>query len=176
MLFSIFFFTLAAFVCGVPTSLRATLADDLVSSITVTMTLDSLVTNLATACKAYPSMFLMVAVSNSRLVEITLDRVAMSAGVNGTEYLSFDHTFEDPVVVPILGTADSGDIADVQLTQGGLNTVVSLSSASSLDLLNLDVDMRVATIGGKLGIPSNETGLTESNVPATFDTPFNKEA
>ncbi|KAK0220321.1 hypothetical protein IW262DRAFT_1461587 [Armillaria fumosa] len=157
MLFSIFFFTLAAFVCAAPTSLRATLADsDLVSGITVTMTLDSLVTNLATVS---------FNVSNSQLVEISLDRVAMSAGVDGTEYLSFDHTFEDPLVVPILGTADSGDIADVQLTQGGLGTLPILSS-KSLDLLNLDVDMRVATINGKLGITSNETGLTESDVPA----------
>ncbi|KAK0470496.1 hypothetical protein IW261DRAFT_1573117 [Armillaria novae-zelandiae] len=90
----------------------------------------------------------------------------MSAGVDGAEYLSFDHSFEDPVVVPILGTADSGDIADVQLTEGGLSTLTILSSAS-LDLLNLDVDMRVATVGGKLGIASNETGLTQSNVPAT---------
>lgn len=105
----------------------------------------------------------------------------MSAGVNGTEYLSFNHTFEDPVVVPILGTADSGDIADVQLTQGGLKTLNIVSRG--LDLLNLDVDMRyayflcrhdkridrrffrVATINGKLGITSNETGLTQRNVP-----------
>ncbi|KAK0494586.1 hypothetical protein EDD18DRAFT_1175235 [Armillaria luteobubalina] len=96
----------------------------------------------------------------------------MSAGVNGTEYLSFDHTFEDPVVVPILGTADSGAIADVQLTQGGPGTLTILLS-KSLDLLNLDVDMRVATINGQLGITSNETGLTQSDVPAIFNTPFN---
>ncbi|KAK0495815.1 hypothetical protein EDD18DRAFT_1167509 [Armillaria luteobubalina] len=167
MLFSIFFFTLASFVCGTPTSLRATLTDsDLVSGITVTMTLDSLVTNLATVS---------FNASNSQLVEISLDRVAMSAGVDGTEYLTFDHTFEDPVVVPILGTADSGDISNVQLTQGGLGTI-TISSSKSLDLLNLDVDMRVATINGKLGITSNKTGLTESNVPAIFNTPFNKEA
>lgn len=166
MLFSIFFFALAAFVCGAPTSLRATLVDDLVSNITVTITLDSLVTNLATVS---------FNVTNSRLVEITLDRVAMSARVNGTEYLSFDHTFEDPVVVPILGTADSGDITDVQLTQGGLSTL-NIVSSGQLDLLNLDVDMRVATINGKLGITSNETGLTQSNVTTIYNTPFNKEA
>ncbi|PBK68821.1 hypothetical protein ARMSODRAFT_957903 [Armillaria solidipes] len=99
----------------------------------------------------------------------------MSAGVDGTEYLSFDYTFEDPIVVPILGTADSGDIADVQLTQGGLSTL-NIVSRGQLDLLNLDVDMRVATINGKLGITSNETGLTQGNVPAIYNTPFNKEA
>ncbi|KAK0237780.1 hypothetical protein EDD85DRAFT_951956 [Armillaria nabsnona] len=166
MLFSIFFFALAAFVCGAPASLKATLVDDLVSNITVTMTLESLITNLATVS---------FNVTNDRLVEITLDRVAMSAGVDGTEYLSFDHIFEDPVVVPILGTADSGDIADVQLTQGGLSTL-NITSLRQLDLLNLDVDMRVATINGKLGITSNETGLTQSNVPTIYNTPFNKEA
>ncbi|KAK0192931.1 hypothetical protein F5146DRAFT_524124 [Armillaria mellea] len=95
----------------------------------------------------------------------------MSAGVNGIEYLSFDHTFADPVVIPILGTADSGDIADVQLTQGGVSTL-GIRSLGYLDLLNLDVDMRVATINGTLGIPSNETGLTQSKVPAIFNTPF----
>ncbi|PBK90060.1 hypothetical protein ARMGADRAFT_1032659 [Armillaria gallica] len=186
MLSSIFFFALAAFVCGAPTWLRATLVDDLVSNITVTMTLDSLVTNLATFEKRIIQryvpvinllvpQFLTVAVTNDRLVEITLDRVAMSAGVNGTVYLSFDHTFEDPVVVPILGTADSGDITDVQLTQGGLGTL-NIVSSGQLNLLNLDVDMRVATINGKLGITSNETGLTQSNVPTIYNTPFNKEA
>lgn len=53
--------------------------------------------------------------SPTLLVEITLERVVLSADI--------DHTFEDPIVVPILGKADSGVIEDVALTQGGLATL-----------------------------------------------------
>ncbi len=61
--------------------------------------------------------------SPTLLVEITLERVVLSAGIDTTECISFDHTFEDPIVVPILGKADSGVIEDVALTQGGLATL-----------------------------------------------------
>ncbi len=79
--------------------------------------------------------------SNPLIVEITLDRVAVSAGIGGAEYISFDHTFEDPVVVPILGTADSGVIENVALTQGGLATL-NIVPEGFLDLLNLDLFLR----------------------------------
>lgn len=110
-------------------------------------------------------------VTNPLLVELTLERVVLSASINTTEYISFDHTFEDPVVVPILGTADSGIIDDVVLTQGGLETL-NIISLEYLDLINLDIYLREATINGKLGIPVNATGLTQKQVPAIYDTPF----
>ncbi|KAK0222855.1 hypothetical protein EDD85DRAFT_859977 [Armillaria nabsnona] len=160
MLFSFFLFYLLAFVCGAPTSSDANAADPLanvVSSISVNITLDDLVTNLAN---------LSFTASNPLIVEITLDRVAVSAGIGGVEYISFDHTFEDPVVVPILGTADSGVIENVALTQGGLATL-NIVPEGFLDLLNLDLFLREATIGGILGIPVNDTGLTKSDVPTT---------
>ncbi|PBL04345.1 hypothetical protein ARMGADRAFT_1022781 [Armillaria gallica] len=166
MLFSFFLFYLLAFVCGAPTSSDSDAADPLasvVSSISVNITLEDLVTNLAN---------LSFTASNPLIIEITLDRVAVSAGIGGVEYISFDHTFEDPVVVPILGTADSGVIENVALTQGGLATL-NIVPDGFLDLLNLDLFLREATIGGILGIPVNDTGLTKSDVPTTWQTPFN---
>ncbi|PBK76287.1 hypothetical protein ARMSODRAFT_998929 [Armillaria solidipes] len=57
-----------------------------------------------------------------------------------TEYISFNHTFEDPVVVPMLGTAGAG--------------VIDTSSGEP-------------TINGQLGIPVTATVLTEEDVPTT---------
>ncbi|PBK76331.1 hypothetical protein ARMSODRAFT_222618 [Armillaria solidipes] len=168
MLFGFFFLSVLAFACGAPTSLTGDLIDalgGLISNISVTIALESLVTNLAD---------LSFNVTNPLLVELTLERVVLSAGINTTEYISFDHTFEDPIVVPILGTTDSGAIEDVALTQGGLATL-DIVSQGSLDLINLDVYLREATINGKLGIPVNATGLTQKNVPTTYDTPFDKQ-
>ncbi|KAK0465968.1 uncharacterized protein EV420DRAFT_1636524 [Desarmillaria tabescens] len=131
MLFSFFLFSILAFVCGAPTSLAVDAADPLdglVTSISVTMTLESLVTNLAD---------LSFNVTNPLLVEITLDHVVVSAGTDSTKYISFDHTFDDPIVVPIRGTASSGVIENVSLTQGGLATL-NIVSQGSLDLINLD--------------------------------------
>ncbi|KAK0224636.1 hypothetical protein EDD85DRAFT_959335 [Armillaria nabsnona] len=165
MLFGFFFLSVLAFAYGVPTSLTGDLIDalgGLVSNISVTISacpfLESLVTNLAD---------LSFNVTNPLLVELTLERVALSAGINTTEYISFDHTFKDPIVVPILGTADSGVIEDVALTQGGLNAL-NIVSRGLLDLINLDVYLREATINGKLGIPVNATGLTQKKVPTMW--------
>ncbi|KAK0465991.1 uncharacterized protein EV420DRAFT_805319 [Desarmillaria tabescens] len=166
MLFSFFIFSILAFVCGAPTSSAVDAADPLaglIASISVTMTLDSLVTNLAN---------LWFTAANPLIVEITLDRVVVSAGINSVEYISFDHTFEDPIVVPILGTASSGVIENVSLTQDGLATL-NIVELGYLDLINLDLYLREATIGGGLGFPVNDTGLTEDDVPTTWDTPFN---
>ncbi|KAK0479764.1 hypothetical protein IW261DRAFT_1478997, partial [Armillaria novae-zelandiae] len=164
MLFSFFLFYLLAYVCGAPTSSDVDAADPLagvVSHIDVTLNLESLVNNLAN---------LSFTASNPLILEITLDRVAVSAGVGGVEYISFDHTFETPLVVPILGTADSGVIENVALPQGGLATL-NIVSEGFLDLLDLDLYLR-ATIGGILGIPVNDTGLTATDIPTTWVTPF----
>ncbi|KAG7451926.1 uncharacterized protein BT62DRAFT_926124 [Guyanagaster necrorhizus] len=165
MLFSFFlFFSVLAFVCGAPTSSAADAANPLdITGINVTITLEDLVTNLAD---------LSFNVSNPNPFEITIDRIVVAAGVDSTEYISFDYTFEDPVVVPLFGTANSGDIEDVTLTQGGLATLNTVS-LGYLDLLNLDLYLREATIDGQLGIPVNATGLTQDDVPTTYDTPFN---
>ncbi|SJL13512.1 uncharacterized protein ARMOST_16956 [Armillaria ostoyae] len=146
------------------------------------MTLEFLVTNLAERLATLPPLLTLISVrvslsfnvTNPLLVEITLERVVLSTGNDTAEYISFDHTFEDPIVVPILGTADSGVIEDADLTQGGLASL-NIVSLGSLDLINLNVYLREATINGNLGIPVNTTGLTQEDVPTTYDTPFNKQ-
>ncbi|PBL00106.1 hypothetical protein ARMGADRAFT_1159498 [Armillaria gallica] len=132
MLFCFFFLSVLAFACGAPTSLTRDLIDalgGLVSNISVTITTSGIPRYQPRRIRFATFLFLLALISarfslsfnvtNPLLVELTL-RVVLSAGINTTEYISFDHTFEDPIVVPILGTADSGVIEDVALTQGGL--------------------------------------------------------
>ncbi|KAK0500971.1 hypothetical protein EDD18DRAFT_786133 [Armillaria luteobubalina] len=166
MLFSFFLFYLLSYVYGASTSSDADAADPLagvVSHFNVNLTLESLVDNLAN---------LSFTASNPLIVEITLDRVAVSAGVGGVEYVSFDNTFGTPIVVPILGTADSGVIENVALTQDGLATL-DIVPDGFLDILNLDLFLREATIGGIGGISVNDTGLTATDISTTWVTPFN---
>lgn len=64
-----------------------------------------------------------------------------SAGINDTVFATFDHTFAKPVVVPILGTANSGTIPNVNLTQG-VTSSLSIIPLGFLDLLSTDVFVR----------------------------------
>ncbi|KAK0473109.1 hypothetical protein IW261DRAFT_1570247 [Armillaria novae-zelandiae] len=137
----------------------------LVSNISVTITLDTLITNLVDiaftgAISPQPK--------NPLPIELTLERVTSSAGINSTEYASFDHTFSDPLVVPIFGTADSGTIKNVLLTQGATASL-DIIPLGFLDLLDTDVNLRAATIFGKLGIPLDVTGLKQKNVTTTYE-------
>lgn len=51
--------------------------------------------------------------------ELTLDSVSSQAGLNGTVFATFTHTFAKPgLVVPPLATRNSGTIDNVLLTQG----------------------------------------------------------
>ncbi|KAF8892849.1 hypothetical protein CPB85DRAFT_1331073 [Mucidula mucida] len=93
-----------------------------------------------------------VSVVNPLPIELTLDRVASDAGINSTVFASFDHTFPEPVVVPIFGTAKSGVIENVLLTQGALASlaIIPLGFWISSTLMQI-----AATIFGQLGIPVN---------------------
>lgn len=166
MLFGLLFVSLAALVRSAPASTDLSIGDiinglgiGLVSSINVTITLDTLVTNLVD---------IAFTVKNPLPIELTLERVTSSAGINSTEYASFDHTFSDPLVVPIFGTADSGTIKNVLLTQGATASL-AIIPLGFLDLLNTDVNLRAATIFGQLGIPLNVTGLKQKNVTTTYE-------
>ena len=57
-------------------------------------------------------------VKNPLLLELTIDRVVSSAGVNGTVYAKFDHTFAKPVTVGAMKTVNSGRVPNVLLVQG----------------------------------------------------------
>ncbi|KAJ3932919.1 MAG: hypothetical protein NXY57DRAFT_893249 [Lentinula lateritia] len=146
----------------------------LVQNISALITLESLVTNLIEQVsrhilKAYSEVFQKAqlgTVKNPLIIELTLDRVSSLAGINNTVYASFDHTFDPPVVVRPLGTADSGTIDDVLLVQGAINSL-NIIPLEELDLLDVNVSVRAASIDGFGGIPIPIDGLKQSDVPTT---------
>ncbi|KXN85776.1 hypothetical protein AN958_10959 [Leucoagaricus sp. SymC.cos] len=106
-------------------------------------------------------------VKNPLPIELTIDKITSSAGVNGTEYARFTHTFPAPgFVIPPLGTKNSGTIDNVLLTQGAAASL-DIIPLGELDLLNTDANIRAATIAGHLGIPIPLDGLKQSDVPTT---------
>ncbi|KAJ7117072.1 hypothetical protein C8R44DRAFT_791933 [Mycena epipterygia] len=141
-----------------PGSDHRCLGNGLVTSINVFITLDSLVTNLA---------IINFEAQNPLLFELTLDSVSTQAGLNGTVYATFQHTFPKPVVVRPLKQANSGDITDVLLTQGAISSL-SIIPLGILDLINVDVNVRALTIDGIDGIPLVISGLHQASVPTTY--------
>lgn len=130
-------------------------------------------------------------VQNPLPLELTIDRVVSSAGLNGsfkqvavdfnretdhatligTVFATFDQSFplssaNGSFIVPIFGSANSGTFGNVTLTQGALASL-AIIPAGELDLINVDVYLRVATIDGVLGIPLPITGLKQSGVNTT---------
>ncbi|KAK0465876.1 uncharacterized protein EV420DRAFT_798689 [Desarmillaria tabescens] len=162
MLFGSFFFALVALVSGTPTSSTEDLVDGLsigpISNITVDISLKSLVNNLVDVS---------FTVTNFIPAELTLDRIVASAGVNNTEYAALDHNFTQPLVIPFFGRADSGTIQNVLLTQGALASL-EIVPLKYLDLLNMTMYMRAATVSGANGIPWNLTGLEQDDVTTTY--------
>ncbi|KAL0952067.1 hypothetical protein HGRIS_008704 [Hohenbuehelia grisea] len=132
---------------------------NLVTHINATITLESLTTNLIS---------INFDVKNSLPIELTIDRVVSKAGINGTVFATFDHTFTKPVVVPLLGTANSGTINNVLLTQGALASL-DIIPLGFLDLISTDVFVRAFTIFGMLGIPIPVTGIKQSHVPTAYN-------
>ncbi|KAF4612014.1 hypothetical protein D9613_004322 [Agrocybe pediades] len=166
-LFFAFFAFLVSFVAAVPAAIenRDLIGDvvnllgvGFVESINAYITIDSLTTNLIS---------IDFDIKNLLLVELTITRVVSSAGVNGTEYAKFDHTFEKPVVVGPLKTVNSGNVPDVLLTQGAIASL-DIIPLKKLDLLSTDVYVRAATIKGKLGIPISLKGLKQKDVPTEY--------
>ncbi|KAJ8501875.1 hypothetical protein ONZ45_g2345 [Pleurotus djamor] len=132
---------------------------NLVKDINVTLTLDTLVNNVVNVT---------VDITNSLPVELTIETITSSAGINGTEFAKFDHTFPKGLVLPPFKTVNSGLIQNVLLTQGAL-AALEIVPLGILDLLNTDVNVRAFTIFGKLGIPIPINGLKQTAVPTTYD-------
>ncbi|KAJ3988747.1 hypothetical protein F5890DRAFT_1489973 [Lentinula detonsa] len=130
----------------------------LVQNISVLITLESVLTNLMT---------IDFTAENTLILEMTLDTVSCSAGVNDTVFASFSQTFDPPVVIPTLGTADSGPIDNVDMVQGILGTL-SIIPLEELDILDMNITIRVASIGGVGGIPLALNGLMQSDVPTKY--------
>ncbi|KAJ6457271.1 hypothetical protein C8R45DRAFT_565788 [Mycena sanguinolenta] len=129
-----------------------------VTSINTTITLETLVDNLVS---------ITFEAKNPLIFELTLDSVSSTAGINGTVYASFNHTFSTPVVVPPLGSANSGVVPNVLLTQGAVASL-AIIPLGFLDLINIDINLRALTIDGALGIPLVITGLHQANVTTTW--------
>lgn len=107
--------------------------------------------------------------------------------MNGTEYANFQHTFPSPgLVVPPLGTKNSGRIGNVLVTKG-VEAALDIIPFGVLDLLDTDADiqlvtlpidihqygcltsyfLRAATILGHLGFPVALDNLKQDGVPTT---------
>ncbi|KAF9078826.1 hypothetical protein BDP27DRAFT_1356603 [Rhodocollybia butyracea] len=102
--------------------------------------------------------------------DITLDSLTdnlVSAGLNGTVFATFTHTFDPPVVVPILGTANSGEIDNVLLVQGATATL-NIIPFGVLNLMDTNIAVRAGSIFGIGGIPLTIDGLVQNNVPTTY--------
>ncbi|KAG6878030.1 hypothetical protein C0993_000570 [Termitomyces sp. T159_Od127] len=126
----------------------------IVQHIEVTITLESLISN---------EVEVDFDAKNPLPFELSIDRVVSSAGLNGTVYAAFDHTFSTPFVIRPLGTANSGIFGNVTLVQGAMASL-GIIPVGALDL-KTDVFIRAATIDGKLGLPLQIDGLKQSNVP-----------
>ena len=117
--------------------------------------LDTLNTDLAVAA---------FRVKNPLPIELTIDSVTAKAGLNGTTYAEFTHTFKPALVVPILGKKDSPRIENVKLVQGALASL-DIIPYGVLDLQDTDVKVRAGTIFGLGGIPIPIDDLKQTNVP-----------
>ena len=85
-------------------------APPILTHINVFITLDSLVTNLVS---------INFDLANPLDVDLVIATVQSSAGVDGTNYAQFTQSF-DNFVVPAHGTANSGMVPNVLLTQGAI--------------------------------------------------------
>ncbi|KAF8167269.1 hypothetical protein B0H34DRAFT_8958 [Crassisporium funariophilum] len=141
-----------------PAQIINALGVGLVTDINAFITLDSLTTNIISV---------NFNVKNPLPIELTLDSVTASAGLNGTTFATFTHTFAKPgLVVSPLGTRNSGAVNNVLLTQGAENSL-AIIPFGILDLTS-NANVRGATIGGFLGIPVALDGLKQTAVPTNY--------
>jgi len=77
-----------------------------------------------------------IPVSNPLPLELTIKSISSSAGLNGTEVATFDHTFSSPgLVIGPLASRNSGPIPNVLVTQGVENSL-GIVPFGVLDLSN----------------------------------------
>ncbi|GJJ14289.1 hypothetical protein Clacol_008553 [Clathrus columnatus] len=100
------------------------------------------------------------------LETLTTNLATSNAGVNGTVFATFSHTFNPPLVIGIGQTVNSGNITNVDLVQGALNSL-GIIPGGVLDLNSNVVAFEIIPIDG----------LTQNNVPTRLKakTPFGAE-
>ena len=116
----------------------------------------------------FSMLLFLLSVKNPLPFELTIESISTDAGVNGTVYASFSHTFPtgQKVVVPPLGTASSGMISNVTLVQGATASL-AIIPLGYLDIIKADTNLKLLTINGELGIPLEVDDLKQSDVPTT---------
>ncbi|KAF8204111.1 hypothetical protein BJ912DRAFT_1052854 [Pholiota molesta] len=123
------------------------------------ITIDTLVTN---------TISLNISIQNLLPLEVTLDSLAVDAGLNGTVVATFTQSFPSPgLVVPALGTANSGTIDNVALPQGAIG-LLAILPFGILDLSNVNATTRQLSINGVGGIPVPLSGLSQTSVPTNY--------
>ncbi|KAJ3757082.1 hypothetical protein EV360DRAFT_71421 [Lentinula raphanica] len=144
----------------------------LVKNFSALITLESVLTN---------TMTFDFTAQNTLILEMSLDTVSCLAGVNNTVFASFSQTLNPAVVIPTLGTADSGPIDNVEMDLGILATL-SIIPLEELDIMDMNITgnpsdrpatfnivvRSLASIGGFGGIPLAFNGLMQSDVPTQY--------
>jgi hypothetical protein len=75
-------------------------------------------------------------------IELTVKTISSTAGLNGTELASFQHTFPEPgLIVGPLATKNSGAINNV-LVVGGVVNSLDIVPFGVLDLSNTDAQVQ----------------------------------
>jgi len=160
-----FFYTWFALLCGIfyvnaaPAPSPSAAAFDpgsllglnLVTHINATLTLDSLVTNL---------IDINFDVNNPLLIPLVIDQIKSSASLNGTTYATFTHTFKPAFVINPFQTVNSGDIPNVNLTQGAIASLDIIPAG----ILDIDSDIILQVL-----LPIPILGLKQSSVPTTYN-------
>ncbi|KAF9472571.1 hypothetical protein BDN70DRAFT_453704 [Pholiota conissans] len=94
--------------------------------------------------------------------------MAANAGLNGSTFFTFSHTFASPgIVVAALGTTNSGSIDNVALPQGALATL-GIVLEQELDFTSENIALRALSISGAGGIPIPLSRLTQTSIPTTY--------
>ncbi|KAI5121391.1 hypothetical protein M0805_003163 [Coniferiporia weirii] len=124
--------------------IQATLAQGLnigleVQHISVALTTESIIQNQAS---------LNFDISNAMSSPATITQMSATVGILGNTILSFDQTF-DSFVVPASGTANSGIVSNVTLTEGPLS-LIQIILLPALDIINAAVTVNMQ----QSGIPS----------------------
>jgi len=142
-----------------PADIINALGIGLVKDINAFVTLESLETNVIS---------INFDVQNPLPIELTLDSVNAVAGLNGTIFATFSHTFAKPgLVVPPLGIKNSGTIDNVMLPQGA-DASLAIIPFGILDLPDTNANIRAFTIDGLFGTPIALDGLKQTAVPTNY--------
>jgi len=142
-----------------PAAIINALGVGLVKDINAFITLESLETN---------EISINFDVKNPLPIELTLDSVSAEAGLNGTIFATFSHTFPPPgLVVGPLATKNSGTIDNVSLPQGAEASLV-IVPFGVLNLPNTNANIRAFSIAGIGGVPIPLNGLAQINVPTNY--------